>query len=339
MLKKQELKSKLKRKVAPLFVTLILMTMSTLSFDVELAKANQEIQLSLETDKNVYNLGENVTITLTNIGDDTVMFGGWPPWIIYTYPYWERVYPESLVYLAWDLDPGESETLSWNQYNEYNDTFVSSGRYVVWEHNYDHMVFLDIASSTSCATDNLNISLTVFRQAIVVGEELNINISATNIGSDNVTLQPCYGSNVFDIVVFNETFSWKWSDGMYWIMIVFPPIVLSPGETYVEQKEWNLFIYSYGEFISPTPGNYTLAVLSLEIICTPMMRIQFINPSVKADVNRDGKVDIYDVVIVAGTFGSKPGAPDWNPKTDLVQDELIDIFDVVLLAKNFGKTA
>lgn len=314
------------------------MAMLTLAFDVELAKANQKTQLLLETDKDVYNLGENVTITLTNIGDDTVMFGGWPPWIIYTYPYWERVYPEAIAYLAWDLDPGESETLSWNQYNEYNDTFVGPGRYVVYEHNYDHTVFFDIASSTSCVTDNLNITLTVSRPTIVVGEELNLTISATNIGSDNVTLQPCYGSNVFDIVVFNETFSWKWSDGMYWIMIVPPPIVLSPGEAYVEQKEWNLYIYSDGEFIPPAPGNYTLAVLSLEIICTPMMYIQMINPSVKADVNRDGKVDIYDVVTVAGAFGSKPGDPDWNPITDLVQDEIIDIFDVVLLAKNFGQT-
>lgn len=314
------------------------MAMLTLAFDVELAKANQKTQLLLETDKDVYNLWENVTITLTNIGDDTVMFGGWPPCIIYTYPYWERVYPEAIAYLAWDLDPGESETLSWNQYNEYNDTFVGPGRYVVYEHNYDHTVFFDIASSTSCVTDNLNITLTVSRPTIVVGEELNLTISATNIGSDNVTLQPCYGSNVFDIVVFNETFSWKWSDGMYWIMIVPPPIVLSPGEAYVEQKEWNLYIYSDGEFISPAPGNYTLAVLSLEIICTPMMYIQMMNPSVKADVNRDGKVDIYDVVTVAGAFGSKPGDPDWNPITDLVQDEIIDIFDVVLLAKNFGQT-
>ena len=327
--------SKLKRNVAYLLLALILMMILALPFDVEIAEADEKIQLLLQTDKDVYNLGENVTITLTNIGDDTVMFGGWPPWIIYTYPYWERVYPEAIAYLAWDLEPGESETLSWNQHNEYNDTLVSSGRYVVYEHNYDNTVFFDIAGSKSCATNNLNMTLTVSRLTMVVGEELNITISATNIGSENVTLQPCYGSNVFDIVVFNETFSWKWSDGMYWIMIVLPPFVLSPGETYVEQKKWNLYMYSDGEFISPTPGNYTLAVLSLEIICTPMMRIQMINPSVKADVNRDGEIDIYDVVEVAGAFGSKPGDSDWNPITDLVQDELIDIFDVVLIAKNF----
>ena len=331
--------SKLKRNVAYLLLALILMMILALPFDVEIAEADEKIQLLLQTDKDVYNLGENVTITLTNIGDDTVMFGGWPPWIIYTYPYWERVYPEAIAYLAWDLEPGESETLSWNQHNEYNDTLVSSGRYVVYEHNYDNTVFFDIAGSKSCATNNLNMTLTVSRLTMVVGEELNITISATNIGSENVTLQPCYGSNVFDIVVFNETFSWKWSDGIYWIMIVLPPIVLSPGETYVEQKKWNLYMYSDGEFISPTPGDYTLAVLSLEIICTPMMRIQMINPSVKADVNHDGEIDIYDVVEVAGAFGSKPGDSDWNPITDLVQDELIDIFDVVLIAKNFGKTA
>lgn len=315
------------------------MAMLTLAFDVELAKANQKAQLLLETDKDVYNLGENVTITLTNIGDYTVMFGGWPPWIIYTYPEWERVYPEAIAYLAWDLDPGESETLSWNQYNEYNDTFVGPGRYVVWEHNYEHTVFFDIASSTSCVADNLNITLTVSRPTIIVGEELDLTISAANIGSDNITLQPRYGSNVFDIMVFNETFSWKWSDGMFWIMIVHPPIVLSPGETYVEQKEWDLYIYSEGEFTPPAPGNYTLAVLSLEILCTPILRIRIISPNVKADVNHDGEVDIYDVVIVAKAFGSRPGDPNWNSIADLVKDGIIDLFDVVFIAKNFEQTA
>ena len=57
------------------------------------------------------------------------------------------------------------------------------------------------------------------------------------------------------------------------------------------------------------------------------------------DLNNDGIVDIYDVVMVANAFGSKPGDPNWNPVADLVQDGTIDIFDVVVVAKNFGKTA
>jgi len=328
----------MKRGVVSLFLMAIVGTTLVLAYDMELAKANEKARLSLKTDKNVYSLGENVTIILTNIGNETIVFGGWPPWIIYTYPEWKRVYPEDMVYLAWDLVPGESVTLSWNQFNELNKTFVDPGRYVVYEHNYDNTVFFDIASSASCVADDLNITLTVSNPRMVVGKQANITIAVTNLGTQNVTLHPTYGPNVFDIIVFNETFSWRWSDGMYWIMIVFPPIVLLPGETYVEQKEWNLYIHSKEGFVPPAPGNYTLAVVSFEIGCTPMLQIQMLNPTIKADVRHDGIVDIFDVVIVAKAFGSAPGDLNWNLVADLVQDCVIDIFDVVAIAADFGKT-
>ena len=326
-----------KKAVAGIVLALLAIGMIGLAFCVQQIKAglSGETDLLLETDKDVYALGENVTITLTNVGDDTVMFGGWPPWIVYTYPDWERVYPKAIAYLAWNLDPGQSVALSWNQSNEYSETFVGPGRYVVYEHNYDHTVFFDVASSASCVTDDLNLTLTVSQPTIVVGEELNITISTINIGSENITLQPRCGSHVFDITAFNETLSWKWSEGKAWLMIVYPPINLSLGETYVEQKEWNLYIYLEGELRPPAPGNYTLAVLPL---CTPLLYIRIISPAVKADVNHDGEVDIYDVVTIATAFGSRPGDLNWNSIADLVKDGAIDIFDVIFIAKNFGKT-
>jgi hypothetical protein len=55
------------------------------------------------------------------------------------------------------------------------------------------------------------------------------------------------------------------------------------------------------------------------------------------DVNGDGKVDIFDVRMIAVAFGSYPGNPRWNPDYDLNQSHGIDIFDVRLAAKNFGK--
>ena len=57
------------------------------------------------------------------------------------------------------------------------------------------------------------------------------------------------------------------------------------------------------------------------------------------DVNDDKIVDIYDIVMIAKAFGSKPGYPNWNPITDLVQDGVIDIFDVVTVSSNFGTSA
>jgi len=57
------------------------------------------------------------------------------------------------------------------------------------------------------------------------------------------------------------------------------------------------------------------------------------------DLNSDGIVDIYDVVIIAIAFGSKQGDSNWNPLADLNNDGIVDIFDVVIVAKNFGKAA
>jgi len=56
------------------------------------------------------------------------------------------------------------------------------------------------------------------------------------------------------------------------------------------------------------------------------------------DINGDGIVDVFDFMIVAAAFGSKPGDSKWNPDADLNNDGLVDIFDVWAISKNFGKT-
>ena len=58
----------------------------------------------------------------------------------------------------------------------------------------------------------------------------------------------------------------------------------------------------------------------------------------KADLNGDGVVDIYDIVNVAKAFNSRPGDPNWEPRADLNDDDVVDIYDVVAVALDFGKT-
>ena len=64
----------------------------------------------------------------------------------------------------------------------------------------------------------------------------------------------------------------------------------------------------------------------------------FFNNALEGDINNDGIVDIFDLVIAAAAFGSYPGHPKWNPIADLNQDGTIDIFDIVVIGVNFGKT-
>ena len=55
------------------------------------------------------------------------------------------------------------------------------------------------------------------------------------------------------------------------------------------------------------------------------------------DLNRDGVVNIIDLVLVANRFGETiVGQPDANP--DLNGDGVVDILDLVLIAAHFGES-
>lgn len=55
------------------------------------------------------------------------------------------------------------------------------------------------------------------------------------------------------------------------------------------------------------------------------------------DIDRNGKVDILDIAIVAKAYGCHPGHPGWNPKADLDGNGTIDILDIAKVAKDYGK--
>jgi hypothetical protein len=86
------------------------------------------------------------------------------------------------------------------------------------------------------------------------------------------------------------------------------------------------------------PGNYSVyanckyqtewsnATRTFEIILT-------------GDINRDGTVDIYDAILLSGSFNAVLGGPRWNANADFNFDQAIDIYDAIILANNFGKKA
>ena len=108
-------------------------TFKAWGFDVESVSFTvpAKVQLLLETDKDVYILGENVTITLRNIGTETVEIWGHPAWGIYTYPEESFVFPKYYAFLIWSLEPGENDTITWDQNNAFTNSLVDPGMYVV----------------------------------------------------------------------------------------------------------------------------------------------------------------------------------------------------------------
>jgi hypothetical protein len=57
------------------------------------------------------------------------------------------------------------------------------------------------------------------------------------------------------------------------------------------------------------------------------------------DVNGDGKIDIYDIVLAADAYGTTPGDPLWNPDADVAPTfGLVDIFDIVTIGSRYGQS-
>jgi len=60
--------------------------------------------------------------------------------------------------------------------------------------------------------------------------------------------------------------------------------------------------------------------------------------SKSSDINKDGKVDIKDIAIVAKAFGSYVDSENWNSIADLDNNNKIDIRDVAKVATDYGKS-
>ena len=55
------------------------------------------------------------------------------------------------------------------------------------------------------------------------------------------------------------------------------------------------------------------------------------------DINRDGKVDLYDAILLANAYNSTPGKINWNPNADINGDNIVDIYDAILLANHYNQ--
>jgi 5-hydroxyisourate hydrolase-like protein (transthyretin family) len=63
------------------------------------------------------------------------------------------------------------------------------------------------------------------------------------------------------------------------------------------------------------------------------MTFQLTIVKAQADINGDGKVNIIDLTLAAMAFGSHLGGPRWDPRCDLNGDNVINIIDITLVAR------
>ena len=60
-----------------------------------------------------------------------------------------------------------------------------------------------------------------------------------------------------------------------------------------------------------------------------------LNP--KGDCNGDGFVDYNDIKIIENAYGSSPGDPNWDMRADINQDNTVSVYDIVIAADHYGE--
>jgi len=96
----------------------------------------------------------------------------------------------------------------------------------------------------------------------------------------------------------------------------------------------NYTVYASVLYVKPPQAYADSASMTFEIILT--------GDVTGPDGIPDGKVDIRDVAFVAAHFGTQEGDPNWDPKADLTgpentPDGKVDIRDIALVASHYGE--
>ena len=109
-------------------------------------------------------------------------------------------------------------------------------------------------------TRDLELSVTVERNVISVGEDIEFVLTLRNKGNENVTFW--MGPPFFDLCLYdsNDVLVARWTEGRGFPEYI-KKIVLEPEGTFSETIQWNLYSYDHetGGFIPVEPGQYSIS--------------------------------------------------------------------------------
>ena len=112
------------------------------------------------------------------------------------------------------------------------------------------------------------------------------------------------------------------------------PITLSPDSADMISIRWNTANTEMGNY---TIGGYSEAVPGETSTSDNLLTGGWVVVTIPGDVKGDFIVDIFDAIMLAGTFNSVPLSPNWNPNTDINDDSSVDIYDAIILAGHFNQ--
>ena len=160
------------------------------------------------------------------------------------------------------------------------------------------------------------------------------------------------------VVVTEEAWGDTVCYGSYYCRVLFSEVMSDPNNLLSDPYELlsnsSLVFIAYGgpplnltvgEFVE-CYGYYYYLVYPLQcgltIVCGPWLGnddYYVVRASLLGDVNHDSNVDIFDIVLCAGAYGSTPSDSNWNIYCDIASPYwTVDIFDIVAAAGNYGES-
>jgi parallel beta-helix repeat protein len=177
-----------------------------------------------------------------------------------------------------------------------------------------------ILTVTDLKRDIAITNMSTSKNIVGQGYTLSVNVTITNQGDLTET---------FNVTAYCNETALTLPNGKN-----YTTITLTSGDYTTIIFTWNTTSFAKGNY---TVSAYASSVLGETDTSDNLFIDGWVFVAMPGDVNADGIVDIFDCVIVALAFGSKPGDINWNPVADINNDNIVDIFDIVVVALHFGE--
>jgi hypothetical protein len=163
-------------------------------------------------------------------------------------------------------------------------------------------------------------------------ETLSVNgyyQNATSVLFKTVTMSLKPGSSAFVQMSWNTTTT---VPAKYKVVLVVLPV---PGES-VRLLPSNTAVAG-NTTVRCVPADVTCDG-RVDIVDVARVSAKFGTRIITPNISGDCSVGILDVSFVAFYFGTTTSSPNWNPRADLTKDGKVDILDVALIASEFGQS-
>lgn len=160
--------------------------------------------------------------------------------------------------------------------------------------------------------------VSVIPSKTVVGRDQIVELDVTIHNQGNATAS-------FNVTAFAET-----------NLLGIQPINLSIGNFTIMTFLWNTTGFDYGTYAINVDAEILLG--ETDTSDNTLTTDFSICVTITGDIDADFDVDIFDIVAIAGAYGSEEGDPAYHPNYDLDCNGTIDIFDIVAAAGHYGES-